>query len=82
MIDASEFAQKQLELTAEFGKLVFEQPKMDDRIPDGACVYFEIEGEEEFNRYSLAAAQRRHREEGGPIVRVRVKASLHLKALG
>jgi hypothetical protein len=73
MIDAYEFAQKQLELTAEFGKFVFEHPEMDDQIPNGACVYFEIEGEKEFNRYSQAAAQRRGREEGVPVVRVRVK---------
>ena len=73
MIDPHDFAQRQLELTAEFGKLLFEQPEMDDRIPDGACIYFEIDGEDEFNRYSSSAAQRRHREEGVPIVRVRVK---------
>ncbi len=73
MIDLHEFAQKQLELTAEFGKFVFEHPEIDDQIPDGACVYFEIEGETEFNRYSQTLAQRRKDEEGVPVVLVRVK---------
>lgn len=73
MIDAHEFAQRQLELTSEFGKFVFEHPEVDDRLPDGACVYFEIEGEEEFNRFSQEVAERRNRTDGVPIVRVRVK---------
>ena len=73
MIDAYEFAQKQLELTAEFGKFVFEHPEVDDQLPDGGCVYFEIEGEGDFNQFSRTAAERHHREDGVPIVRVRVK---------
>ena len=44
MIDPHEFAQGQLELTAEFGKFVFEHPEVDDHLPDGA-VCFQIEGE-------------------------------------
>ena len=50
MIDPHESAQRQLELTAEFGKFVFDHPEIDERLPDGAYVYFEIEGEAEFNR--------------------------------
>ena len=73
MIDPHEFAQRQLELTAEFGKFVFEHPKVDDRLPDGAYVYFQIDGEAKFNRYCQTLAERRQRDEGVPIVRVRVK---------
>lgn len=73
MIDAHEFAQKQLELTAEFGKFVFEHPEVDDQLPLGACVYFEVEGEPEFNQYSRAAAEQRNRADGFPLVRVRVR---------
>ena len=73
MIDPHEFAQRQLELTAEFGKFVFDHPEIDERLPDGAYVYFEIEGEVEFNRYCLSLAEHRQRDEGVPIVRVHVK---------
>jgi hypothetical protein len=52
------FAQKQLELTAEFGKYVFDHPEVDERLPDGAYVYFEIAGESEFNVYSRSLAKR------------------------
>jgi hypothetical protein len=73
MIDPHEFAQKQLELTAEFGKYVFDHPEVDERLPDGAYVYFEVAGEPQFNQYSRDLAGRRQREEGQPIVLVRVK---------
>ena len=73
MIDAHEFAQKQLELNAEFGKFVFEHPEVDDQLPIGACVYFEVEGEGDFNQFSRTSAEHRNREDGVPIVRVRVR---------
>ncbi len=73
MINTYEFSQKQLELTAEFGKFVFEHPGIDDRIPDGACVYSQIAGEPEFNEYSRALAHERQREDGVTVVLVRVQ---------
>lgn len=73
MIDPHDFARKQLELTAEFGKFVFDHPEMDDTLPDGAYVYFEIAGEPEFNQYSRELAERQQREDGVPIVCVRTK---------
>jgi hypothetical protein len=74
MIDAHEFAQKQIELAGEFGKFVFDHPEVDERLPDGAFIYFEVAGEPEFNRYSREMAQRHRVEEGVPVVLVRVKA--------
>lgn len=74
MIDPHEFAQKQIELVGEFGKFVFEHPEVDERLPDGAFIYFEVGGESEFNRYSRELAQRHRVEEGVPVVLVRVKA--------
>ena len=73
MIDPHEFAQKQLELAGEFGKFVFEHPEVDERLPEGAFIYFEIAGESEFNRYSRELAERQRVEEGVPVVLVRVK---------
>lgn len=73
MIDPREFAQKQLELTAEFGKFLFDHPEAEEGLPEGAYVFFEVTGEPEFNSYSRELAERRQREEGMPVVCVRVK---------
>jgi hypothetical protein len=73
MIDPHTFSQKQFELTAEFGKYVFEHPEADEHLPDGAFVYFEIDGEAEFNEYSRRLASEQHQREGVPIVGVRIK---------
>jgi hypothetical protein len=73
MIDPREFAHKQFELAAEFGKFVFDHPEVDERLPDGAFVYFEVAGEADFNLYSRELADRQRNEEGVPVVLVRVK---------
>lgn len=73
MIDSPVFSQKQFELAAEFGKFVVEHPAVAEDLPEGAFVYFEITGEAEFNRYSRELAEQQRREEGVPVVLVRVK---------
>jgi hypothetical protein len=73
MIHPHDFARKQLELTAEFGKFVFDHPEVDATLPDGGYIYFEIANEPEFNQYSRDQAERRQRAEGVPLVRVRVQ---------
>jgi uncharacterized protein DUF5647 len=73
MIDPHEFAQKQFELAAEFGKYVFAHPHVDDGLPPESHVYFQIAGEEKFNRYSRELAEKQLREEGRPLVCVKVK---------
>jgi hypothetical protein len=73
MIDPHDFAQKQLELTAEFGKYLFDHPEVDARLADGAYVYFEVAEEAEFNQYSRSLADRQRRENGVPIVLVRIQ---------
>ena len=73
MIDPRNFARRHLELTAEFGKYVFDHPEMDDCLPEGAYVYFHMKGEAEFNRYSLDLAERQRQEEGFALVLVRIK---------
>ena len=71
MMDAHEFADRQLELTSEFGKYVFDHPEVDDLMPDGAYVYFEVEGEPVFNEYSRSLAVKKQKE-GAPVVLVRI----------
>jgi hypothetical protein len=73
MIDRREFAKKQFEMAAEFGKYVFAHPEVDEFVPDGAFVYFQIDGEPEFNEYSRELAAKQRQEEGVPVVLVHVK---------
>ena len=73
MIDPHEFAQRQMELTAEFAKYIVEHADVDARLPKDSYIYFEVEGEPGFNKYSRQLAQRREREDGMSIVCVRVK---------
>jgi hypothetical protein len=73
MIDPHDFAQKQLELTEEFGKYVMSHPEVDDLLPPESYLYFEIAGEEEFNRYSRQLAEKQFQEDGLPLVCVKIK---------
>jgi hypothetical protein len=73
MIDPHDFARRQLELTGEFGKYVIDHPEIDDVLPPESHIYFEIQGEDEFNRYTRELAEKQGREEGRPIVCVRIK---------
>lgn len=72
MISPFEFAQKQLELTAEFARFVVDHPEVDELLPEESYVFFEIAGEPEFNQYSRELAQRR-RAEGTATVCVRTQ---------
>jgi hypothetical protein len=73
MIDPHEFSKMLFDLTAEFGKYVLDHPEVDDILPDGAYVYFEVEGEPEFNEYSRELAEKQRQQEGVPVVVVRIK---------
>jgi len=73
MIDVHDFAKKQLELTVEFGKYVFDNPEADEQLPDGAYVYFELAGEPEFNEYSRSLAESQRKQGGAPVVLVRIQ---------
>jgi hypothetical protein len=72
MMSPDEFTRRQFELNAEFGKFVFDHPEVDDVLPDGAYVFFEVEGEAEFNTFSRRLAEKKQRA-GIPVVVVRVK---------
>jgi hypothetical protein len=72
MMDPDEFTNRQFELTAEFGKFVFDHPEVDDLLPDGAHVFFHVEGETEFNEFGKQLAAKA-RAEGVPVVIVRTK---------
>ncbi|GEM_PF-539384 len=67
------FTDKQFELTAEFGKYVFDHPEVDDLLPPSSHVYFQIDGEAEFNQYSLELAERQRQSEPTPVILVHIK---------
>lgn len=73
MIGPHDFAKRQTELTAEFAQYVVDHPEVDDLLPPESYLYFEVAGEEEFNRYSRELAEKQLREEGLPIVCIRIK---------
>jgi hypothetical protein len=73
MMNPHDFALKQQELTAEFAQYVVDHPEVDEILPERSYLYFEVAGEEEFNRYSRELAERQLREAGLAIVCVRVK---------
>jgi hypothetical protein len=73
MMNPQDFALKQQELTAEFAQYVVDHPQVDEVLPERSYVYFEVAGEDEFNRYSRGLAEQQLREQGLPIVCVRVK---------
>jgi hypothetical protein len=73
MMSPYDFARQQMELTAEFAQYVVEHPEIDELLPERSYVYFAVAGEDEFNRYSRELAERQLREEGLPIVCVRIK---------
>src|SRR5438552_6345623 len=72
-MDAIQFADKQLELAAEFAQYVADHPEVDDLLPPRSQVCFHIDGEEEFNRYSRDSAKQQARQEGVPVVLVRTR---------
>ena len=73
MIAPHDFADKQFELTAEFAQYVAEHPEVDALLPERSHIFFELDDDPEFNRYSRDVAERQSREEDVSLVRVRVK---------
>ena len=73
MIDPESFAQRQMELTAEFARYVLDHPDVDDALPEDAYIYFEVAGQPEFNKYGQQLARRREREECVVAVCVKLK---------
>lgn len=63
---------KNTELIKEFNRYIREHPEFADSIPNNAVVVMQLEGDEEFNRWSDEIAKS-HAEKGQPIVYVRIK---------
>ncbi len=60
------------ELIKEFNRYVRENPEFTNNIPDKAIVIMQLEGDEEFNKWSLELAKN-HVEKGHSLVFIRIK---------
>jgi len=63
---------KNTELIKEFNRYIRENPEFANNIPDNAIVIMQLEGDEEFNKWSLNLAKS-YEKKGQPVVYIRVK---------
>jgi len=63
---------KNTDLIKEFNRYIREHPEFADSIPDNAIVIMQLEGDDEFNKWSLKLAKS-HVEKGQTLVHVRIK---------
>lgn len=70
-----ELIEKNISLSIEFSKYIFECPELEDKIPKGAQVVLLPEYDEELCAYNLRIAEKQ-REEGQPVVYVRIEKLL------
>jgi len=66
------FELKNADLVKEFDRYVLEHPEFADQIPDGALVAMLLEGDEEFNHWSIEGAEEQA-DQGQSIVYVKIK---------
>jgi hypothetical protein len=67
-----ELIEKNMSLTIEFSKYIFEHPELEDKIPKGAQVILLPEYDEELRKYNMAIANKQ-REKGQPVVYVKIE---------
>ncbi len=70
-----ELIKKNINLSIEFSKYIFEHPEFEDKIPKGAQVVLLPEYDEELSAYNLMIAEKQ-REEGQPVVYVKIEKLL------
>ena len=70
-----ELMEKNINLSIEFSKYVFEHPELEEKIPKGAQVVLLPEDDEKLRAYNLTIAERQ-REVGQSVVYVRIEKLL------
>ena len=70
-----ELRDKNISLSIEFSKYVFEHPELEDKIPKGAQVVLLPEYDKELAEYNLMIAEKQ-REAGQPVVYVKIRKLL------
>ncbi|MBI3660266.1 hypothetical protein HY230_07325 [Candidatus Acetothermia bacterium] len=68
-----EFAQRVVELAFEFNRYVIENPGIVEKIGADACIFFQVEGDEEFNAWSREYAAKQHLANDQPVVWINIK---------
>jgi len=63
---------KNTDLVKEFNSYIREHPEFADAIPNNAIVIMQLEGDKEFNKWSLKLAKS-HAENGKPVICIRIK---------
>jgi hypothetical protein len=58
-----EYMDRLLDLSTEFGRLTAQNEQLAARIPLGAAIVFQMTGDEEFNRRTMAIAKERHEQD-------------------
>jgi hypothetical protein len=74
-VSEKELTNKNLSLTIEFSKYIFEHPELEGRIPKGAQVVLVPEYDKELAEYNLMIAEKQ-REAGQPVVYVKIRKLL------
>jgi len=74
-VSGIEFRDKNISLSIEFSKYLFEHPELEDKIPKGAQLVLLPEYDNELSEYNLMIAEKQH-EEGQPVVYVKIKKLL------
>jgi hypothetical protein len=74
-MNEKELIEKNISLTIEFSKYIFEHPDFEDKIPKGAQVVLLPNYDEELSGYNLMIAKKQ-KEEGQPVVYVRIEKLL------
>jgi len=70
-----ELIDKNIDLTIEFSKYIFEHPELEDKIPKGAQVVLLPDYDKELCEYNLRIAAAQH-ERAQPVVHVKIKKLL------
>ena len=70
-----ELMEKNISLSIEFSKYIFEHPELEDKIPKGAQVVLLPEYDKELCEYNLRIAEKQ-REREQPVVYVKIKKLL------
>ena len=68
----TKLVERNLELSFEFTRYLLDHPELEEGIPKGAQVVLLPDYDEELKRFNLKNSQRQ-REEGQPVVYVRIK---------
>jgi phenolic acid decarboxylase len=66
-------------LVTEFGRYVVEHPEFTEKFPQNAQIVLQVEGDEEYNRWSKELSDRQ-REAGQAVVYVKVKGLRPVKS--